>query len=66
MKVAFEILKAQTKLEVAAAIPGQPSERLVGIMLEVAADLNRAVEELTPLWGDLTGIIKQLEKGKAK
>jgi hypothetical protein len=65
MKIAFEILKAQTKLEVGAKA-GLSQERLVALMLEVAADLHAAVEELSPLWGSLTGVIKQLEKGKAK
>ena len=63
MKLAFEILKAQTKLEVSSASTSDP-EKLRAVMIEVAADLNRAVEEFTPLWGDLTGVIKKLEKGK--
>ena len=66
MKVAYDILKAQTKLEVSAAYPGQTVEKLTATMLEVATDLHNAVEELSPLWGNLNGIIKQLEKGKAK
>ena len=65
MKLAFEVLKAQTKLEIGARAASNP-DLLADVMREVAADLHAAVEEFTPLWGELTGIVKQLEKGKGK
>jgi len=65
MKLAFEVLKAQTKLEIATKGTSNP-DMLAIVMREVAADLHAAVEEFTPLWGELTGTIKQLEKGKGK
>jgi hypothetical protein len=60
MKAIYDMMKAQTKLEVGASAD-LPAEKLRALMKEVAADLFAAAEEASPLWGQLTGLIRDLD-----
>jgi len=65
MKLVFEVMKAQTKLEVGARA-GINREKLVALAEEVAADLQRAAEEASPEWGLLKAAIDKLEGKKRR
>lgn len=65
MKAIYEIMRAQTKLEVGAQAD-LSADKLRTLMKEVAADLFATSQDLSVLWAELGGVMKKLEKGIKK
>jgi len=65
MDAIFKMLSAASKLEMAARSGDETTATtLRKAMREVAAELTSAAEKAAPKWGELTGLIRDLEKGR--
>jgi hypothetical protein len=64
MDAIFKMMGEASRLERAAKTPDASAAELQEIMLASAKTLMEAAEKAAPLWGELAGTIKALEKGK--
>lgn len=64
MDAIYKMLSAASRLEMMARDTDATAVTLRMAMAEIAVELLKCAEKTAPKWGELTGLIKDLEKGK--
>lgn len=64
MHAIMKMMTIAQGLEIAAREDTLSAEQLRGVMRDCAKQLMASAETASPKWGELTGLIRDLEKGK--